>query len=340
MDRASSLIYPGSRTLAGWWRQLQPQQPRAFQVGYGYVHRIDAPVEVCREQPTDALTHLLLQAIILDPNSSLDELHARLQLPVAVLRQILLAVECDGLLERTDRGHWRPTERGRHALAHRWYPLPIRCRSTLSFLERLNPLGQRSAPPLFVPLAENVGVPWQVDDSHRFDPAWLQSCIAQSAEWKKRHGFPREIESLALQPGVPAWEQVIVDRAERFLFVLLRSNAEWIGYSARADGWNLFDQTPIMRLPVTDGTLGSDLLEAPALPVWQDAWRDWCKQRNLPLNEAESCTLTYQPPRLEVQAPERLVQRLRAAKSDLLKGEAWLLVGDGFVRTAAVITIV
>ena len=80
-------------------------------------------------------------------------------------------------------------------------------------------------------------------------------------------------------------------------------------------------------------------LKIELLFVWQDAWRAWCRERNLPANEVELCSLVYQPPRLEVRAPERLLQRLRAAKSDLLKGEAWLLVGDGYVRTAALLTM-
>jgi hypothetical protein len=40
-----------------------------------------------------------------------------------------------------------------------------------------------------------------------------------------------------------------------------------------------------------------------------------------------------------VQAPPRLVQRLQAAKSDLFKGDAWLLVGDGYFRAAAQLVI-
>jgi hypothetical protein len=73
--------------------------------------------------------------------------------------------------------------------------------------------------------------------------------------------------------------------------------------------------------------------------MWLEGWRSWCRQRHLPGNEVASCEVKYRAPRLEVQAPERLVQRLRAAKSDLLKGEAWLLVGDGYMRTAALLTL-
>ena len=93
-------------------------------------------------------------------------------------------------------------------------------------------------------------------------------------------------------------------------------------------------RVPVLRLATPAESPWPELVTEPSMQVWQDAWRSWCKQRQLPTNEVEICSLKYQPPRLEVQAPNRLVQRLQAAKSDLFKGEAWILVGDGFMRTA------
>ena len=43
---------------------------------------------------------------------------------------------------------------------------------------------------------------------------------------------------------------------------------------------------------------------------------------------------------LRVAPPARLLERLRAARSDALKGEAWLLAGEGPVRRAAVVELV
>jgi hypothetical protein len=43
---------------------------------------------------------------------------------------------------------------------------------------------------------------------------------------------------------------------------------------------------------------------------------------------------------LRVLAPGRLIDRLRAARSDALKNEAWLLAGTGRLRAAAVIELV
>jgi hypothetical protein len=43
--------------------------------------------------------------------------------------------------------------------------------------------------------------------------------------------------------------------------------------------------------------------------------------------------------RLLVYAPPRLIDRLRAARSDAVKQEAWLLAGEGRTRTAAQIEL-
>src|SRR5207249_3351126 len=104
-------------------------------------------------------------------------------------------------------------------------------------------------------------------------------------------------------------------------------------------GWTLLDRAPILCVPAPAEALFPELTQAPPMLIWQDAWRSWCKQRQLPANEVEICALSYHPPRLEVQAPPRLVQRLQAAKSDLFKGDAWILVGDGYMRTAVQLAI-
>jgi hypothetical protein len=101
----------------------------------------------------------------------------------------------------------------------------------------------------------------------------------------------------------------------------------------------LNEREPVLRLPLAARTLWPDLGQDVPITTWQDAWRSWCRQRQLPTNEVDACTLTYRAPRLEVQAPPRLVQRLQASKSDLFKGEAWLLVGEGYLRTAAQLAI-
>ena len=73
----------------------------------------------------------------------------------------------------------------------------------------------------------------------------------------------------------------------------------------------------------------------PPLAAWHAAWSGWCQRRSLPTVEVEACILDHQANLVRVRAPARLLDRLRAARSDALKGEAWLLAGTGRARMAA-----
>ena len=345
MDRASALIFPGSKTLAGWWRQLHAYQPQAFWVGYSFLHRIEAPVTAVRRQSVEPFPHLVLQALALEKTDrvSLPELCSRLGLPALVVQRVLADMERDGFLARTGPDRWQATERGTHALQWRHYPQSVQERRVFAFLDRLDTSGQRANAPQFVNVVECAGTPWPVDDEHRFDIATLQACIEQTVEWKQARAFPAEVQMLTNTAPAVSWEHVIVDRPERVLLVLIVGQsggaAVLLGFAVKVDNWTLYDQTPVLRLPASESAIWPDLAKAPAAEVWHEAWRSWCRQRQLPTNEVELCALTHREPRLEVQPPPRLLQRLQAAKSDLFRGEAWLLVGDGYVRWATQLTV-
>ena len=83
----------------------------------------------------------------------------------------------------------------------------------------------------------------------------------------------------------------------------------------------------------------AELAVEPTKELWQQAWRNWCQPRGLPVGEIESCHLEASDLRLLIRAPARLVERLQATRSDVLKGEAWLLAGQGRVRRAAVVQL-
>jgi len=344
MDRASSLIFPGSKTLAGWWRQLLPCQPQAFWVGYGYAHRLEAPVNVLRDQPVELFTHLVLQALALDRTESVSvaALQKCLGLPAAVVQRVLIGMESEGFVARIDSMCWRISPLGADALKSQHYHRHAQERRDFPFLECLDSSGQRLGPPRYVPLNECVATPWQVDEPHRFDVAWLRTAIEQARETAGGSTFPAEVQSLVNSAATEPWQQVIVDRPERVLLLLVLANsagaAEMLGFAVKIDGWTLCDQTPALRLPAP--AIFPELAPSVSAEAWHEAWRSWCRQRQLPMNEVEACAITYRAPRLEVQPPPRLLQRLQAAKSDLFRGDAWLLVGDGYVRQAAQLTVV
>ena len=97
---------------------------------------------------------------------------------------------------------------------------------------------------------------------------------------------------------------------------------------------------PVFSLGADWQTVLPELTDEPALDLWRQAWRTWCQPRGLPATETETCRLDRQGHRLKVGSPPRLAERLRSSRSDALKGEAWLMAGEGRVRTASLIEIV
>jgi hypothetical protein len=348
MQSASQLPYPGSRTLAQWWRQLQPFQPSAYWVCYVYVHRIEATVRMAQNRRIEPLARLLLQALRLEPAASpccgqgecLHHLQQRLQLPAAVLHRILLSLEQDALIEAKSQGSWTTTERGLRALELQEYPIVGHQRWVFPFVERVNDRGRRLLPPHYLPLAECPCSPWQVEAGETFEPVLLPESLSQPLSWKQEFGFPSGVEQVEVAAS-PLWRQVIVDRPEKALLMLVlpRGERELLGFSVRVENWTLLDE-PALRLSLPPAqALWPVLRESPETGALREAWVGWCRQRSLPVGEAEACELTYQPGHLDVQAPERLLQRLRSARSDVFKGESWLLLGEGHLRPAVVLRV-
>src|SRR5262249_28062005 len=156
------LAFPGSRTLANWWRQLAPYEPSAFWTGYLFLHRVEARVDLVEHQELDRFGHFLLQALDLESRASgkvtdptanpstgnmCEALHRRLGFETPLIRQFLFGLAGQGLLRESGGNHWTLTELGRHALAHERYPRQLQERRTFTFIERLNASGERTAPP-------------------------------------------------------------------------------------------------------------------------------------------------------------------------------------------------
>ena len=172
MTSASSLAFPGSRTLATWWQQLAGYSPTGLGVGYLFVHRLEARAAWLVKHPLDRLSLLVLEAIRLEntppstPTDSFgDRLERRLGLTLSVIRRLLQSLEKMNLLEAehasdTLASACRLTERGDEALrsglvpSHEW-----KC-AEFPFVERLGPTGTRLSLPHFMPIAEAPAAPW------------------------------------------------------------------------------------------------------------------------------------------------------------------------------------
>jgi len=338
MTSASSLAFPGSRTLAGWWRQLLPHHPAAIAVGHLFFHRLEASVAVSRLKSLDRFSRLLLEALELElaraatNKELLTRLQARSHLEPAILHQILRRLQVEGLVDMSDR--WVPTPLGRHGLQHGHYPRETTERRVFHFLERCDAVGQRTGPPHFLNLRGIHAAPWHANAAHAFDAAWLRQCLDQPEEWKQTRGFPVDVVRVLEQPApgedASAWQRVLVDHPGQALAVLVLAgdadSPRVLGFAARQEGWQLHMTEPLLVLERGWEELFPELI-GPALDVLDRAWRGWAQAHGIP--ETEMRVLGLAGHRLQMQAPASAVARLRA-----IKGDTWLLLGAGHLRPA------
>src|SRR5262249_38746862 len=97
MTVASSLAFPGSRTLAGWWRQLAPFRPFALWTGHLFLHHVEALVRLNRACRPDPFTLLVLKALTLATTAA--GLDALLHLGKQVVGQVLRVLAEEGLVQ-------------------------------------------------------------------------------------------------------------------------------------------------------------------------------------------------------------------------------------------------
>jgi hypothetical protein len=175
----------------------------------------------------------------------------------------------------------------------------------------------------------------------RFNPALYQACFAQSAEWKKRAGFPENvIATSGLNQPDPTWQGLIIDHAASIAVALVYTreasgDGGLLGFWTEPAGWVLQSAKPAFRLAEGWRDVFPTLESVPAADDWQRAWQLWCQARGLPASDVERCSLSLEDCRLVAHVPRRLLERLQALRSDALKGEAWLVAGEGPVRRAA-----
>jgi hypothetical protein len=340
MNAASTSSWPGSRVLLGWWRELLGRQPRQLWFGRLLVHRVEAPFRVVRTRSLDLWQHALLHLLgtrvphSSDPESSLADLHVDRQ----VLAQFLRELTSAGLLHQNGSGLWDLTDSGRRAVESGSLAVRSEERRTLFFVDNAA-LGR---PPHFLPLRRPLApaafAPSPETASARFEVASLEACIRQNPEWKTRHHFPADVESVL--PPATDWRRVVFDSPEPLALVFIRTaEPRVLGFLIRAEGWTL-EPEPILALAEGWEEVLPDLAVEPAPEAWRQAWQAWCQPRSLPPAEVEACRLERADHRLVVHAPPRLIERLRTARSDAMKQEAWLLAGVGRIRSAAQIDLV
>jgi hypothetical protein len=338
MTAVSSLVFPGGRVLAGWSRQLASLQPAQLWVGHLLLHRVEALVCVARPCRPDPLSLLVLRALRLA--GTLAALEEHMRLGPQFLVQLLRDLQAQRLVEAADGGAWRLTPAGEQAVHQGEYPRPHPERRVFHFLESSRP----GHPPPFVRLNRPAGQACPPPAGWHFDAEHLAACLHRPPEWKQRHGFALDVDRLVLpSAGSADWQSVVLDRPEHLLAVLAHvlspEGERLLAFEAHADGWQLDAAEPVFSVGADWREVFPDLRDGPGPEAWLQAWRGWCQARRLPPAEADACDLEPSPRVLRVHAGKRLMDRLRATRSEALKGETWLLAGAGPVRAAAVLDI-
>jgi hypothetical protein len=349
MSAASAHSWPGSRVLLGWWRELAGRQPQQLGVGRLLFHHVEALVRVSRRRTLDRWQQALLRLCSTRiPCGDLIGALTDLQIEPQLLGRFVRELTASGFLHLNGSGLWQITPVGRQALATGTLSLTAEERRTFAFVDNSS-LGRQ---PHFLPLSGGRQPPEsstsQGADAPRsegcsFEVACLEACLRQAPEWKARYRFPTDVEARltprAREPVETNWRRVIVDAVQSRLLVFVRTASATgkpllLGFTVPPQGGTL-EPEPLLAL--TEGWQEAlpDLNAEPSLELWRQAWQEWSRPRSLPPVEVAACRLERADYRLIVHAPPRLIDRLRAARSDAIKQEAWLLAGEGRTRLAA-----
>lgn len=339
--------WPTGRHVLAWWRELAGLSPRRLWVAQLCGHRIEALCRIARLAPTSPLRQALLRFLDLYsplPPTELPlavrQLHLEAPVAVALLRGLV-----DEGLAATGPAGWALTAEGRRLLAGGTAGLEER--RSFWFLDRTD-LG---LPPHLLPLVCPDAQPRAWQEAGRFDPLVLAQSVEQSSQWKQRFGFPQDIEAVLLpQTGEAVngadWRRVVLDQPEQITALLAElpsetaTDARLVAFSVRAPEWALYRGRTVLELDRDWEALLGSLVRPLPQEQWRKAWRDWCQPRGVPPGEAESCRIEIAGTLLRVHPPARLIERLRAARSDAIKQEAWLLAGTGPARALARIELI
>jgi hypothetical protein len=325
MTAEPAMALPGSRALLGWWRELGPVLPRRMWYAQPTLSRLEALAEVAGLPALDALAHSLAVFLSASTQQTPATVAAALGVPLSLVQSLLRSLTTEGLVQQSG-GEVRVTPAGKEMVRSGGEGPPRLERRVFRFT---------TTPAHFVALSG--ATPYAPLSDWEFDMGQVEQALARPDDWKRRHGFPLAVRRVLAAPAEPSsltWPSIPLAAAEVAHLVVVESASasKLIAYPAQPDGWGL-GREPVWELP-SAGELAEVFGEVTA-EDWKGAWLAWCHQRNLPATEAEACRLELQDHKLTVHAPAKLVDRLRQARSDAVKGEAWLTGGHGRLRGLA-----
>jgi hypothetical protein len=359
----ASLAYPGSRAVAEWWRHIAPYRPQVLWVAHLLLYRIDALVRLARPYRPEDLTLLALEAVAIDSPATLERVEARLHSGIQLTARILRRLAADGLVESTEIG-WALTRSGISVAGGETILQAASERRSFYFIDN----GSRSVPH-FLALSPGLAAPCSTPNLIAVDLSAITKCVEQPMDWKVRHDFPLDVHGVihpkessqllspegadsssntacqadASDARNPSWQRVAVVHPESVILLLASipsaDGLGLIGFAVQQRGWILQSKEPI-RLCQGWREAMPRLAEPILAEGWRQTWNVWARSAGLPAALAAGCPLECQAHRLVATVPSAVFVRLRAARSEALKGEMWLLAGDDRVRQAAQLQIV
>ncbi len=327
MSSAIAMTLPGGRPLVGWWRDLSTFGPLRLWFAHLVLHRLEALVEFEATSALDALGSALLASLrSRQAPPDLRALQSDMNLESALFQRLVDHLTATGMLTLDAEGRVSGVRPASSAAPR------LRGRRILHFTD--------GTPTHFLPLNGATCTALMPPAGWAFDVGELERFAAQPPAWRRDNLFPADIRRFIRPADLPEpnrAEAVIVDRAEQVLLAIIQTDDQFLGFPVNPEAWDI-QKIPALALP-SASDFGQSLLVTQSSESWRQAWLGWCQQRSLPSLDVEACKLELIDHRLLVHAPARLVDRLRQARSEALRGESWLLAGTGRIRQAAVIEL-
>jgi hypothetical protein len=322
MTARSPFTFPGDRTFAGWWRQFSPLRPTGIWAGHILIQHIELLTQTEVPIDLDPLSRFLLEEINRSGAASVERLRDQLHLGDAY-GLLLDDLAQSGLVSIVENA-CELTQSGRHALEHGFYLAPRYRRQSFRFLD-------------LRPHAE----PYRIAEADTLPKSiWPENLnVQQGLTIEAVRPFLPEVTIISLTEmsgPTDVWQRIPVIRADRLsvAVVLVASEAgpQLHLLGLKPESWTVPVLEPLLTLP-------GHALPSTSATSWQRAWKDWCVSRQIPEDEITACTLERDQHRLRIQAPQSVLDRLKAARSDVFKGDSWLVAGEGLWREGALIVL-
>jgi hypothetical protein len=170
------------------------------------------------------------------------------------------------------------------------------------------------------------------------DAALLQACAERPDDWKRRHGFPSDVESVVTfrtgELRVPVWERVILDAAEELPVLVAMISGGDNGVGEHLLGYVIHPRiglaaTPVFSLGPGWPEVFPEVAAGQPQAAWRDTWRRWCRGHQIADEDAERVEIVASDTSVRVSGAASLIEPLRPAT------ETWLVAGEGDLRQAA-----